>query len=348
MSINILNADATNGQFLNHDVYKTVCSYLQDRETLALGTTCKKMQLVAKKELEERDQQLEQLLSSYALTRKFNIQTLKEAHLLAIGETHDDPQCRLDQSNLINLLTRRGFVLLVMEGWPSMLAFNDEDKEYLIKKTSWNLASKNNVYAIGWDDCTKIDALNEAINRKFEKEHTQHKQEREFIFQTAKKLLPKEMLPTEEEISELNRQNISCDHQLFTRIMQTIHIKIAPQLMELPLEVFENYALLKDLHDELDQSYYSIKTSEQHDRDAAIIETFPIRTLSMNNTLGRINDFLLGLGLPHAKVILIAGTSHLESINEECEKAGIDLTSFYEALSHHKAAVLIPRKDLLR
>ena len=333
MSINIIN---------DSNIRRGICFYLQDRVMRILGTTCKKMQLIAQQELKERDEQLSQILSSYAISRKFNVRTLEEVNLFCLAEIHNSLQCRLDQSKLINFLTWRGFiVLLLVEGWPSMKTFNEEEKDSLIEQRLWNLASKNKIYGLGWDDQEQLDALKAKIDQEYEEQNDKLEEHERHALQKAMKCLPKNMLPTEEEFSEIEKQSLSF-HEIFNATMKAIEIKISPNLSQLSAVAQKNYLSIYGLDMKLCEFYANIEETKRVREAAAIEQTFPIRTLAMTNTLKKIDHFLSNLGFRHIKVVLTGGARHLESNEGDLKKVETDLNVLYEELNNHKAVILLP------
>jgi hypothetical protein len=329
MSINYLDSDRVMG----------VCYYLEDRDVKAVGSTSQRMQLIAKNELEVRDTKLEQLLSSYTISRQFNVQTLREADLFLMGEIHDNLQCTSDQSAFINFLARRGPVLLILEGYSSMEVLNDGDKSWMFEVESLNPTFRDNIYAIGWDNQKKVNKIMAAIKKRYNELDEELDMDRSYVIKKAAELLPKEMLPSVEELSELSTQ-VSSNQEFFSAFMNKIVTIDSTYKQRLFPSTLTNLARVTEWYEEVLKSHYILQIQKMEQEQSATEQTFPIRTTAMNNTLMKIASFLLNLGLKHAKIVLIAGYSHLEV--EDASKVAFDLTSFYKQLNNHKAAILLP------
>jgi hypothetical protein len=329
MSINYLDSDRVMG----------VCYYLEDRDVKAVGSTSQRMQRIAKNELEVRDTKLEQLLSSYTISRQFNVQTLREADLFLMAEIHDNLQCTSDQSALINFLARRGPVLVVFEEWPSMEVLNEEDKNLVIEVKSLNPSLRNNIYAIGWNDMEQLEKMEAAIDQRYNELDKELDMDRSYVMKKAAELLPKEMLPSVKELSELSTQ-VSSNQEFFSAFMNKIVIRDSTYKQRLVPSTLRNLVQITEWYEEVMKVYNNIQMQKTELEYSVQEQTFPIRTTAMNNTLMKIALFLSNLGLKHTKIVLIAGYSHLEV--EDANKVAFDLTSLYKQLNNHKAAILLP------
>ncbi len=148
---------------LNSHSLEKICSYLQDADLKAFlkafEETSQTVQTVAKNELENRDKELGRLLSPYEARLTFNISTLKDANLLLLGDQHGNPQYLSDRSALIYFLARRGPVIFIKEGVPSMQKCNASEggisgtkRVFQLHPQSLNPTFKENIHSIGWDD----------------------------------------------------------------------------------------------------------------------------------------------------------------------------------------------------
>ena len=141
-----------------HLLVKISCNLI-DRDLKALGVTSKKMQKLAIKQLEARDKELEELLSTHIASRCFNISSLKAADLFLIGDNHEDPKCQDAQVELIKFLRSRGSVIVLAESTPSMKVILDD----------------SDLQVVGWDDDKAIEKLESVRKRLYrQKEKAQY------------------------------------------------------------------------------------------------------------------------------------------------------------------------------
>jgi hypothetical protein len=332
---------------LDHKLVINICHSLQDRDAKALGITSKKMLGIIKRELENRDKQQEQLLSFYTITRKFNIQTLKETDLFLLGELHHHPQCLSSQIAFIAFLASRGPVILIQEGWPSMSVLKETDSWLVDIKSTASPIFKENVYAIGWDDQKELQELETAIDLEYKELNRQLDMYRDYVLQKTYECFSYEVLPQERRLS---REEISnsfpnlAPWECFSTLMETIISIGHANIDRFPPETYNNFLHIEQVFQNLENSFYNIKERRQILITDAVKKTFPIRTKSMCNTLGKIDRLRSSdPNMRNAKAVLIGGIRHLElgeaDINQEPEW---DLTPLYEQLSHARAAILMP------
>jgi hypothetical protein len=332
---------------------------LQDRDTLALGTTSKKMQLVAKNELADRDKKLEELFSRYTITRKFNIQGLKEANLFCMAEIHRNPQCASDQLTLIAFLASRGPVLVITEGWPSMKSGDTNIFLNLLAqnqiKSSLDPVFMDNIFVIGWDNQDDFKRLQVEIYRKYEQLDIRLEVDRNNVVRRAHEVLPKKMLPSNEQLDELKKLNLSRSDMFSLYMSKIMGYGLNNILQQSPEKLSQRQIDLVTQYVKVETISITYKTQRGRQVNAAIIQTFPIRTKSMISTLQKLKRYLLDEGIRNAKCVLCAGLSHLDSetspdlLDPEMvvtERKARDLTSLYEELNNHRAAILLPSEIL--
>jgi hypothetical protein len=344
---------------LNSAFLAITCCYLQDHDVKALGITSKKIYDIAQKELIDRDNKLEQLLASYTIAHKFNIQTLKDVDLFCLGEIHYNQQLRSDQFALIDFLASRGPVIFILEGWLSMNAISVEDLEIDLAQTNpFNPRFRDSIYGIGWDDREDLIKLETAINQKYEEKQKQHEEQQEQLNEQRILLVNQtiELIPSWfsliETICKIQLdafQHLSPYEVFFLTFKRMISIvsnfndeKINPSPEKLE-EIRNLYTRIKLIHSILKSGKKTLELDRIRERCDAVTQTFPIRTMAMVNTLKKIDNFLLVQGLQHAKMVLIAGSTHLERASPQAE---YDLTNLYEQLNNHKAAILLPSEIL--
>ncbi len=112
-------------------------------------------------------------------------------------------------------------------------------------------------------------------------------------------------------------------------------------LRNLSIESLKEILSNLDKYNMIDLEHLKLTNRKAQDRLAAIDKTFPIRTTSMANTLSKIDDYILSLGLQQSMTVLVAGNDHL--INN-ITSSDYNLTPLYEELNKHKAAILVPLK----
>ena len=346
---------------LSNSILENICFYLQDRDVFAFERTSKKAAAVAKQVIENR---FETLLSSYTISRTFNIKSPIEADLLLIGELHYDKECERTQAALINFWAGRGSVILILETTPldetiAPLVFEEEAKKTFIKEAA--ISSGENIHILGWDnkECDKVAVSLERKARKLEANKKEQKKIYDKLIRAFEKL--------------------NCDQSVeFRKLIDNKELASDDKLIKMPLSVIEVYVLhvgFKLLEEdnnylnfvvktkvinlehvmsiEVFESYFDSKEEEASFRkeyQTASIEDIhnemPKRTESMVNTLRKIDTFISQKSLHRPKVVLIAGRSHFENSPSEKNDPRYNLESLYQQLAHHKAAILIPTKLL--
>lgn len=358
--------------FSNSNITKNVSPYLLDCDVQLLGATSKKMYQIAQKEIQERDQKLEQLLSSYTLLRQFNIQNLKEANLFNIGEVHSNSECNKNQASFIVYLMSRGPVILILEPYKPLIPISAEDAAYdplLIQIHSLiHPSNQCNLYSIGWDDREELSKIETEIEREYQEKNAQLEPEWKNIYSTAQEILPGYLLPFKEEWSELiqfamsncigNRKK-DLHYELFTLLVKGINANVnhfislimkkqdSDDIMQCPIEDIELIAVLQErltiveaLYFEVADKFLDLEAERDKKKDAAVKTTFPIRTKGMVDTLQGLNDLRRNLGMPKAKAVLIAGDRHLNPNHNINNDLDWELDSFYDELTNHQACVL--------
>lgn len=363
-----------NSQIIDISI-RNICSYLPHADEVALAITSQTIYNILKETLLER--KLTQLFSPFTITHRYNIQSLKDVDLFAIGEHHGNSKCISDQVALINFLVLRGPVILIMEGWPSMKPISVLDPVvpyHLFNQIRSSIPPTyiNNIHAIGWDNQKQYSQLTTQIDLKYLEEVEQlinHKQN-DFLSIISK--LPKILWPSEKELAECEEffeknldENVlpPSNFKRFYAIISSIldkGDKFLPNLedkieyiFQVPTKIIENdvqirgrLCQLAKLFVNLMCSKLEINIEKTNRNDKAIRDTFPIRTQSMTQTIQEINEFLAISGIPYAKKVLISGTHHLNSnsvfYKEQINDPNYDVNPFYQALTNHRAAILLP------
>ena len=353
MSINALNP----GQLTN------ICWHLQDRDAKALGITSHKMKEVVQGELKRRDDRLEELLSSYKVIKKFNVQSLKELKLFCLGEIHYQPQLHAEQLELIQFLASRGPCVVLHEGEEAMKVLKEEDIDQWIEIRSWQLLPRDNVYFVGWDDYTELNKLEEENYQQFyDKIEQIDLQYRSVVAEKTTEILKKTATLFPE--AKLRPEHIekyslrACKKAASVTDVTGVFVFAKEKIKEMVYD--HGYQLpitaIKDLVNVINASAETVKQArlivpvyvDQAQREKIINQilagrnTFPIRTKSMGDTVKNIDLILAQLGLRWATFVLIAGRKHLKMNEKGIDSPGSlhDLTYFYEQLKHHKAAIL--------
>jgi hypothetical protein len=110
---------------------------------------------------------------------------------------------------------------------------------------------------------------------------------------------------------------------------------------------FNNFLQIEQLFKNLENSFCNIQKRRRILIIDAVKKTFPIRTKSMVNTLGKIDCLRSSLDMCNAKAVVIGGTRHLELGQAEVtQEPEWDLTPLYEQLNHARAAILMPFADM--
>lgn len=297
---------------LSDNVLRNICSFLQDFDLKSLGSTSKKMNAFVKKRLDSRDRVVRKhLRKNYYVSRKFNLKSfLTEADLYLLGELHI-PKCRLDHARLFNLLASRGPVIFVCEGAPSMKTTLAKQKPLL---HMIDPRFKGNVYPIGWDDLKEVEKYT-TLEDQIKQKETQYRQEI-LDFQAQ--------IPM--TLSLISR------FELWNGEMSS-HEEIDHQMQQI---LILNKRVSKML-----TKYNGML--EQHSKElrSCLAEGFPIRKGKMIETLRNISKFKSKFKIQHAKVVLVAGSSHLETPKDLIKDHRYDLSSLYEELKNHKAVILL-------
>ena len=313
-----------------------ICPDLQDRDFHALGCTSKKMYDIAKREIEERDIEQARLLSLYTVTRKFNIFSLKEIDLFCLGERHNYVDCMEAEIAFVAFLVLRGPVILISEGWPSMKVLEGKNWWVLAEiQASINPAFAGSLYSVGWDDQEKLRQLQEDIKKEYITKRSALNNDRQKLLDRAIKILPSELIPSQEETSML-KPTCSKFYRVFMEKIETKGIACNS------IEVLEKVAIISEEHTKMEKIYHTLRNERSRKKNAALEETFPIRTKSNVNTLQQLKKLKSDLGIPNAKAVSISGIAHLETDSEEQGKPEFDLKTFYQELSNHRAAIFIP------
>ncbi|MBA2726718.1 MAG: hypothetical protein H0U49_00895 [Parachlamydiaceae bacterium] len=337
---------------------KSVFSFLYDSEVQKVGTTSKNMCAISRKELQERDHKLEHLLSSYNVTRQFNVQKLKEANLFLIPERHSSMQCHLEQVALTAFLLSRAPLIVILELVPSMekaldksLLLND------IQSLSKN-SSKGNVYGIGWDNLKEANRLDTKIVQEFDEQNKIVTEKWLEVLLAANEKLPENFFPSKEELPKLQDLAIakfsplqppariySEYFSLFMKKTIANGEKFLSQEMEKQkhTSIKENLDLVCNLYNKVQSTYIDIQIKKANQFNAMARKTFPIRTQSMVETLQALKEFKAEHKIPNAIAILIAGAQHLHGNGEELIDPNYDLSPLHRELVHHKAVILLPK-----
>ncbi len=90
---------------------------------------------------------------------------------------------------------------------------------------------------------------------------------------------------------------------------------------------------------------YGLSAEEHY---CILAHDFPIRTVSMINTLKTINNVIIQYGLHRPKIVLVAGGDHLERHDWSLGNNDVrfDIEGLYHELDHHKAVILQPTAPL--
>jgi hypothetical protein len=204
---------------------------------------------------------------------------------------------------------------------------------------SLNPTFRDNIYAIGWDNQKKVNKIMAAIKKRYNELDEELDMDRSYVIKKAAELLPKEMLPSVEELSELSTQ-VSSNQEFFSAFMNKIVTRDSTYKQRLVPSTLRNLVRITEWYEEVMKAYNNIQMQKTELEYSVQEQTFPIRTTAMNNTLMKIALFLSNLGLKHVRTVLIAGYSHLEV--EDASKVAFDLTSLYKQLNNHEAAILLP------
>jgi hypothetical protein len=342
---------------------------LQDRDVVALGLTSKKMLDIAKKELEARDETLTQLLFSYTISRMFNVKLLKEVDLFGVGDIHRHPQCVSTQRDLVNFLAWRGPVILILEEEASG-DFNEEFKTSLCDRKKFSF--RENIYLTGWDDKgvseKKFDALHAKQSRigeiLIEMRAIMDKidlLENEFNTEESEQLTTLMELGGDEFYSFYNTfppkigdafeviMGWIGEFRKLQREKEELDFLILKDVVQLePFIPEEDVKMLFDDDYEKIREFRNLYAPSPDDVVADIAHQFPIRTLSMVNTLKKIESMIVQWALHRPKILLFAGCKHLEKLQDGLGENDVrfDLDSLYQELENHKAAILLPAASL--
>jgi len=336
---------------------KNLFCYLPDSEVQNVGQISKAMCKIAKNELQERDQKLEKLLSTYTLTHQFNIKNLKEAALFLLQERHSSSQCSLDQIELIVFLLSRGQVIIIFEGEPSLEKVSNENP-YLKHILSLTKSThKENLYAIGWDELKEAYELDALITQEFDKHNAQLNEKRYAVLLKADEKLAK-FFPSGDELEELKRLatvkpsvlqprafSFSEYFTLFMKRTLAHGERFLSQEIGNPecTAIKENLDLIANLFNTVQSPYLDLQIKSAKDYNAMAGKTFPIRTKSLTNTLEGLDKFKSEHCIPNAVAILIAGGEHVNFTEEEPDDPNYDLTPIKAELTHHRAVILRPK-----
>lgn len=147
--------------------------FLVDRDLQALGCVSKRMNALTKKELVRRDNMYHTLLRPFTATRRYNIQSYKEANLFCFGDEHKNPEC--NPCDFINFLASRGRVFVVDEVFPSLMGPQGELKRAYMKEKNLNLSYEDNIIITGWNDQKKLFELFNEIDCEYKEKLEEYK-----------------------------------------------------------------------------------------------------------------------------------------------------------------------------
>jgi hypothetical protein len=343
---------------------KYVLNYLVDSDIQAIGTTSKNMCAISKKEIQERDQKFEQLLSSYTVTHQFKIQELKEANLLLLPEHHSSQKCYLGQVALTAFLMSRGPLIVILETERSMeKASNKSLLLSDLQSLSYN-SSKDNLYGIGWDNLDEAYKLDAEIVKEFDEQNSKLTQELLDLSAIAKTKFPEIFFPSKEEDLELQglaavrfslfQPPARYKSEYYSLYLEKTLANVDAFLsgkrekkhrvyIKKELEIFRGYHEIKPSYSNINNSYSLLKKNRDNQLFAIVAKTFPIRTKSMVTTLQALEKFKAEHKIPNAKAVLIAGAKHLHHDGEELIDPNYDISDLHDELVHHKAVILLSK-----
>lgn len=343
-----------------------MASNLYDSALSSLGTTCKAMHVVCCAILQQRDERLQDMLSSYyTCINKYQVNSFINARLFCLGERHGSGSCQKIQKKIIHFLATRGPVVALLESLPSLQSFVKKDLVEVyqpIQLIAREIKDLNNIHYIGWDDEESVAKIRDA-KVAFEKPF----QEESSILLTQFRKLKNEIqeITGENEIDRI-ASNLGIEEQCcmfespvdyMSYIKKTLgktHLEEQNQIQNLIekmptivkekglLEKIERYEDLEDAISEFDCRFRRAINANTAGFDL-IIETLPARTKKMAETLSKIKEYIFEkLALTDARIVLISGQSHLAIKKIDSHIPEINLSHFYEEVSQHRAAIFIP------
>lgn len=351
--------------------------FLEDFDLKAIGTTSKAINELASQIISDRDKQLETIFNfSYSYIRKFNLKFFINAKILCLGEIHGSSSCRDAQKKVIQLLAKRGPVVCVLEGVPSLQIFTKEELEkmdILVTPISRQLDVSRNIYYTGWDDAESIHKGKEKRKELFEKPFEDRKQQtNEQIdpinnelqqlhnnltntFNAINKLASESEVHKRRELGEFKDSNEFLAYlESFDKISNEKDCENSFEITNKKNELHFIYEKIKELNaicdeiiktEEEDLCFLFNQLPSQFGRYwEMLIETFPKRTMSMVETVSKISDFIVEKwDLQNARIVIISGCSHVE---EKKDNANLSLDNFYQELEKNEAALLVPKVEL--
>ena len=337
-----------------------------DSTLISLGKTCKAMHSLSRDILLNRDEILNDMLSCYySCVNKYNINLIKEANLLCLGEVHESITCQNAQKILIDFLAKRGPVVVLLETLPSMQPFTKKELEN-VKVIANKLESSGNIHYIGWDDEKSVAKVRDE-KVKFENTYvtncTKLIKEIDELKVQIKKMTDKVDLLKDEIQAIASREGIKEKYHMFGEFgdyllhlekrlknleaQDQINNRVKKIIGNVKSAVFLDNQCKKGETALLEYKTISIQACQYHNETymcKLISETFPPRTHKMVMTLSTIKNYILeNLKLANAKIVLISGLSHLGIKKMKLPQIEFDLTPFYEEIRNHRAAIFFPK-----
>jgi hypothetical protein len=271
------------------------------------------------------------ILGQYDVYATYNVESVKHASIVGLGEGHNDNNCRQVNGRYITHEAKKGPVAIFVEGYLSMKpsALPISRLKELLKIDAE--VPDENIQVFGWD----IDPD---------------------ILETGKKNFEQELVQFTKKADELLEQRSNLDQELVT--YRNDIQKIIP---EFELEKFKEMGLtwllqIKDADyekfNELLRHYISVSAKRQtvqqeclslpYPEPTFVKDTLPLRAEAMAKTAHSVAKLQEEGKLP-ALAIFIAGIAHFAPPPSDNAHLQL-LKAWYDEIAHYKAAILIEKE----
>jgi hypothetical protein len=259
----------------------------------------------------------------------FNTDSIDQADTLLVADHHSSLQTQKLFGDLVSSIAENKIVSVFVENIISMRELQTDKKRLKLITQIADSVKDEHLKFYGWDaDLQELSDLKRkhmVLSESLLRLITQ-KEEASEQFNTLenslKSIFPNFPTISEEEFSTLSEPE---------RISLVINVK--------KYEVL--FFRIQDLEEQL------TSTEKEHSETNTLLEegirrTFPTRTSAMVETLQKIRNLRIEKNFTD-KAIFQGGKAHLETLQKDIGKQEYDLTSLYQELQHHKAAILIPK-----